>query len=131
MILLSPLIAVLRYENGSAQLYNAYSSFAGSEKRGQVDFISQLQYRSSPAMVARGTLAMFHCDATSVLPRVNTPVLLLVCDQDTTTVPAASERMPQSIPVAHLQRIKPRAHYSLLEQNQPVDALWRSLPQAC
>jgi pimeloyl-ACP methyl ester carboxylesterase len=125
MILLSPVVRVLNwlsYQNGSAQLYNAHSSFAGSETRGQVDFVSQFQYRSSPAVIARGTLAMFHWDATPVLPRVNTPVLIVVGDQDTTTVPAASERMQQSIPRARLQRINPSAHYSLLEQNQTVDA---------
>ena len=125
MIPLSPVMRVLNwlsYQNGSAQLYNAHSSFAGSETRGQVDFVSQFQYRSSPAVVARGTLAMFHWDATPVLPRVNTPVLILVGGQDTTTVPTASERMQQSIPDAHLRRINPSAHYSLLEQNQAVDA---------
>jgi pimeloyl-ACP methyl ester carboxylesterase len=125
MVLLSPAVRLLNwlsYHNGFAQLYNAHSSFAGSETQGQVDFVSQFQYRSSPAVVARGTLAMFHWDATPVLPHVNTPVLILVGDQDTTTLPAASERMQQSIPSARLQRINPGAHYSLLEQNGTVDA---------
>jgi pimeloyl-ACP methyl ester carboxylesterase len=125
MILLSPVVRCLNwlsYQNGLAQLYNAHSSFGGSETRGQVDFVSQFQYRSSPAVVARGTLAMFHWDATPVLPRVNTPVLIVVGNQDSTTVPAASERMQQSIPGAQLQRINSSAHYSLLEQNQNVNA---------
>ncbi len=125
MVLLSPAVRLLNwlsYQNGFAQLYNAHNSFAGSETQGQVDFVSQFQYRSSPAVVARGTLAMFHWDATPVLPHVNTPVLILVGDQDTTTLPTASERMQQSIPGARLQRINPGAHYSLLEQNGTVDA---------
>jgi pimeloyl-ACP methyl ester carboxylesterase len=125
VVLLSPAVRVLNwlsYQNGFAQLYNAHSSFAGSETRGRVDFVSQFQYRSSPAVVARGTLAMFHWDATPMLPHVNTPVLILVGNQDTTTLPAASERMQQSIPGARLHRINPGAHYSLLEQNGTVDA---------
>ena len=125
MVLLSPAVRVLNwlsYQNGFAQLYNAHSSFGGSETRGQVDFVSQFQYRSSPAVVARGTLGMFHWDATPALPHVNTPVLILVGDQDTTTLPAASERMEQAIPRARLQRISSGAHYSLLEQNGTVDA---------
>ena len=65
---------------------------------------------------------MFQWDATPVLPHVNTPVLILVGDQDTTTLPAASERMQQSIPGARLQRVNAGAHYSLLEQNGSVDA---------
>jgi pimeloyl-ACP methyl ester carboxylesterase len=88
----------------------------------QVDFVSEFQYSSSPAVVARGTLAMFHWDATPVLPHVNTPVLILVGNQDSTTIPAASERMQQSIPGAQLQRINSGAHYSLLEQNQMVNS---------
>jgi pimeloyl-ACP methyl ester carboxylesterase len=49
-------------------------------------------------------------------------VLIIVGDQDTTTVPAASEHMQQSMPDARLLRVGPSAHYSLLEQNQAVDA---------
>ena len=89
---------------------------------GQIDFVSEFQYRSSPAVVARGTLAMFHWDATPVLQHVNTPVLILVGNQDSTTIPAGSERMQQSLPRAQLQRINSGAHYSLLEQNQMVNA---------
>jgi pimeloyl-ACP methyl ester carboxylesterase len=125
VILLSPVVRMLNwlsYQNGLAQLHNAHSSFAGSETAGQVDFVSQFQFRSSPAVVARGTLAMFHWDATPVLPHVNTPVLILVGNEDTTTLPAASEHMQQSMPRARLQRINTGAHYSLLEQNQTANA---------
>jgi pimeloyl-ACP methyl ester carboxylesterase len=125
MIPLSPVVRVmnwLSYHNGLAYLQNAHSSFAGSETRGQLDLVSRYQYRSSPAVVARGTLAMFHWDATPVLPRVNTPVLIIVGQQDTTTLPSASEYMKQSIPNARLQRVSPSAHYGLLEQNKTYDA---------
>jgi len=93
MVLLSPLVRLvnwLSYQNGLAQLLNAQSSFAGSETRGQLDLVSRYQYRSSPAVVARGTLPMFRWDATPVLPHVNAPVLIIVGQQDTTTLPSAS-----------------------------------------
>lgn len=124
MIPLSPLLRVmswLSYQNGLAYLQNAHSSFAGSETRGQLDLVSRYQYRSSPAVVARGTLAMFHWDATPVLARINTPVLILVGQQDTTTLPSASEYMKQSIPNARLQLVSPSKHYGLLEQNKIYD----------
>ncbi len=79
IILLAPVVRCLNwlsYQNGLAQLYNAHSSFGGSETLGQIDFVSEFQYRSSPAVVARGTLAMFHWDATPALQHVNTPVLI-------------------------------------------------------
>lgn len=63
-----------------------------------------------------------HWDATPVLPHVHAPVLILVGDQGTTTLPTASERMQHTIPGARLERINPGAHYSLLEQNAAVDA---------
>ncbi len=120
MILLSPFVRLMNwmsYQNGSAQMMNAQSSFAGSETRGQINLVSKYQYESSPAVVARGTLAMFHWDATPVLPRINIPVLIVVGQQDTTTLPSASEYMHANIPNSTVQVVNPSAHYGLLEQN--------------
>ena len=125
MIGLSPLFRALNwlsYQNGTSHLMNAHSSFAGSETWGQLDLISRYGYQSPPAVVARGTLAMFHWDAAPVLPRVNTPVLIIVGQQDTTTLPSASEHMHATIPNSELQRVSPSAHYGLLEQNEKYDA---------
>ena len=124
MIVLSPLIRAmnwLSYQNGTAYLLNAQSAFAGSETRGQLDLVSRYQYESSPGIVARGTLGMFHWDATPVLPRINVPVLIVVGRQDTTTLPSASEFMHQTIPASQLQTVEPANHYALLEQNGAVD----------
>jgi pimeloyl-ACP methyl ester carboxylesterase len=134
IIPLSPFVRVMNwmsYQNGSAYLLNAQSSFAGSETRGQIDLVSRYQYRSSPAVVARGTLAMFRWDATPVLPHVNTPVLIIVGEQDTTTLPSASEQMQKTIPKARLQRVSPSAHYGLLEQNNTYDAALAQFASAC
>ncbi len=124
MIFLSPVVRFmnwLSYENGAAYIMNAHSSFAGSETRGQVDLVSRYQYESSPSVVARGTLGMFHWDATPVLPRVTIPVLIMVGQQDTTTLPSASEHMRRTMPHAELQTVSPSAHYGLLEQNERYD----------
>ncbi|MFL6464947.1 MAG: alpha/beta fold hydrolase [Bryobacteraceae bacterium] len=134
MIPLSPLVRLmnwLSYENGTAHLMNAHSSFAGSETRGQLDLVSRYQYESSPAVVARGTLGMFHWDATPVLPRVKVPVLIIVGQQDTTTLPSASEHMQNTIPQAELKKISPSAHYGLLEQNERYDAAVAQFASAC
>lgn len=99
MIGLSPLVHMmnwLSYENGTTYMMNPKSAFAGAETRGQIDLVSRLQTEASPAVVARGTLAMFHWDATHVLPRINVPVLLLVGQQDTTTLPSASQYICES-----------------------------------
>jgi pimeloyl-ACP methyl ester carboxylesterase len=125
MIWLSPLVRVmnwLSYQNGTSHLSNARSAFAGSETWGQLDLISRYGYESTPSVVARGTLAMFHWDATPVLPTVNVPVLLIVGQQDTTTLPEASEFMQKAMPSASLEVVNPSAHYGLLEQNKRYDA---------
>ena len=134
MVPLSPFVRAmnwLSYQNGLAYLMNAQSSFAGSETLGQLDLISRYQYRSSPAVVARGTLGMFNWDATPVLPHVSAPVLILVGEQDTTTLPVASERMQQAMPKSQLQRVSPSAHYGLLEQNNTYDAALAQFASKC
>jgi pimeloyl-ACP methyl ester carboxylesterase len=134
MIFLSPAVRLtnwLSYENGLLYLENAQSSFGGSETRGQLDLVSRYQFESSPAVVARGTLAMFHWDASPVLPRVNTPVLILVGQQDTTTLPTASEHMQKTMPQAKLQMVNSSAHYGLLEQNLTYDAALAQFALRC
>ncbi|MBV8073650.1 MAG: alpha/beta hydrolase [Acidobacteriaceae bacterium] len=133
MIWFSPVFRVmnwLSYRNGVSQIYNAKSAFAGSETWGQVDFISSYSYKSSPAVVARGTLAMFHWDAKPVLTHVPVPVLIVVGQQDTTTLPSASEFMQATLPHSNLEIVNPSAHYGLLEQNDRYDAELARFAQA-
>jgi pimeloyl-ACP methyl ester carboxylesterase len=124
MIAFSPLVRFaswISYREGILNFKNAKSSFAGTESRGQVDLVSRLQVQASPAVVARGTLAMFHWDASTTLPQISVPVLIVVGAEDTTTIPGASATMQRSIPVAKMQLIDPSRHYALLERNEAVD----------
>jgi pimeloyl-ACP methyl ester carboxylesterase len=124
MIPFSPIVRIVNwisYQEGILYLKNASSSFAGSETGGQVDLVSRMQVQSSPGVVARGTLAMFHWDGTTVLPQINVPVLILVGKQDTTTLPSASATMERSIPRAQMQIIDRSSHYALLEKNEVVN----------
>jgi pimeloyl-ACP methyl ester carboxylesterase len=134
MIFLSPLVRVinwLNYQDGLAYVENAQSSFAGSETRGHVDLVSRYQVEASPAVVARGTLAMFHWDTTPVLKQIEAPVLIAVGQEDTTTLPRASEFMQGTIPHAAIQVVSPSAHYGLLEQNYTYDAAIAKFASAC
>lgn len=134
MIWFSPLVRVmnwLSYQNGTSQMMNAKSGFAGSETWGQVELVSRYGYEFPPSVVARGTLAMFHWDAKTVLPHIGVPVLLLVGEQDTTTLPSASEYMQHAIPNASLEKVSPSAHYGLLEQNARYDSVIARFASAC
>lgn len=65
---------------------------------------------------------MFRWDATPVLQHLKIPVLIVVGQEDTTTLPSASETMHSSISRSNLQAVSPGAHYALLEQNDKVDS---------
>jgi pimeloyl-ACP methyl ester carboxylesterase len=58
-------------------------------------------------------------------------VLIIVGEQDTTTLPSASEEMRKAIPKARLQRVSRSAHYGLLEQNNTYDAALAQFASAC
>jgi pimeloyl-ACP methyl ester carboxylesterase len=118
-VALSPVAWVmtwLGYLNGSAHWSNHTSLFAGTETRGQLDFVTRYMVKASPAVIARGTLGMFGYDATAVLPAVTVPTLVVAADGDTTTIPEASERVAREVPGARLVTLTPARHMGLIER---------------
>jgi pimeloyl-ACP methyl ester carboxylesterase len=129
MTVLSPVVRAmngLTYASGLAHLQLAFSSFADEETREQLDFMARYAYRSSPSVVARGTLAMLHWDASSALPKVDVPVLIISGEQDTTTLPEASTYMQNRIPEAHRLNVNPAAHLGPIEQHERYNEAIRS-----
>jgi len=127
-VFLSPWVRAMNWlanQNGLAQLQAHQSSFAGTETRAQLDFAASYNYRSSPAVVARGMLAMLHWDASEVLPRISVPVLVVTGRQDTTTLPSASHKMAETIPGAQILEVDHAAHLGPVEQHQQYDAAIR------
>ena len=119
-IWLSPvlwLLNVLSYLNGSAHHSTARQSFAGTQTRQQVQFVTRCLLHTSPAVLARGMLGMLRYEATTTLATLDVPVLLVAGDQDTTTVPAASTFMRAAIPGAQLTILTPAKHQGLLEHH--------------
>ena len=119
-VALSPVARVmawLGYLNGSAHWSNHTSLFAGTETRGQLDFVTRYALKASPAVVARGTLGMFRYDATDVLPAIPVPVLVVAADRDRTTIPEASERIAGGVPGADLATLAPARHMGLIERH--------------
>jgi pimeloyl-ACP methyl ester carboxylesterase len=134
MIALSPLVRVmnaLRYYNGMSHLQNALQSFAGTQTAGEVDFVSRYEVLSTPSVVARGGLAMFHWDASKVLDKIAVPVLLIAADRDTTTLPAASEDMNRRLPHSELYVTGPAKHMGVLERNREYNQAVRAFAKRC
>jgi len=121
-IWLSPvlwLLNILSYLNGSAHHSTARQSFAGTQTRQQVAFVTRCVLQTSPAVLARGMLGMLRYDATATLPTIGVPVLIIAGDQDTTTLPDASAYMQASIPGAQRTTLTPAKHQDLLEHHGP------------
>ena len=133
-IILAPLVFVmnwLSYFNGLLYISVELSGFTGTETRGQLDFAAQLSAKGWPAVLARGTLAMFNYDETRTLSTINVPVLVVVGAKDIATVPAASRHMQAQLPQASLVTLNPGGHMSLMEQNQRFAVAVSAFSTAC
>jgi pimeloyl-ACP methyl ester carboxylesterase len=120
-IWLSPVVWLmncLSYLNGSAHWSTARQSFAGTETRGQLDFVTRFVLKTSPAVLARGTLGMLRYDASAVLHTIGIPVLVITGDRDPVTRPEASEELRAELPRARLVQLVPAKHMGLIEHNQ-------------
>ncbi len=108
----------LNYFNGSQLVGMWLSGFTGTETRGQLNFSTLLSLYGSPAVLARGTLAMLAYDATETLAHIQVPVQIIVGASDIVTVPPTSHYMHQAIPHSELVTLQRAGHMGLMEQNQ-------------
>jgi pimeloyl-ACP methyl ester carboxylesterase len=121
----------LSYLNGLLHISVELSGFKGTETRGQLDFSALLSALSWPAVLARGTLAMFKYEETATLSTIDVPVLLVVGASDIATRPAASIRMKAELPQADLVMLKPGGHMSLMEQNERFAEVVSAFSASC
>jgi pimeloyl-ACP methyl ester carboxylesterase len=113
----------LSYLNGSAHRSTRKDSFAGTETRGQLDFFARFMPRGRPDVLARGMLGMIRYDASETLPRICVPTLVIVGDQDATTLPEAGRHIARNVSGARLATLSPAKHLGLIEQHDRFDEL--------
>ncbi len=133
-IALWPLVWVMNwisYLNGSVHRSTEKSSFAGTESRGQLDFCARFAPHARPDVLARGMLGMIRYDATAVLPTIAVPTLVVVGDQDTTTLPEAGEYIRRSVPGGQLATLSPARHLGLIEHHARFDELVIGYAEEC
>jgi pimeloyl-ACP methyl ester carboxylesterase len=117
---LSPLVWLmnwLSYQNGTTHLLTMAIGFGGHESRGQLDLAARFTPMASPAVLARGVLAMFRFEESATLPTIPLPTLVVTADVDRVTVPAASRTIAASIPNAELVELRPAGHMAPFEQH--------------
>ncbi|MDB5447283.1 MAG: hypothetical protein JWQ97_2600 [Phenylobacterium sp.] len=84
--------------------------------RGQLEHVARLAAQASPAIEAKGNLAMFDWDATGVLAGLRKPVLVLGGDLDIVTKLRASETLAGESSAAQLEVIRGVNHMGPLER---------------
>jgi pimeloyl-ACP methyl ester carboxylesterase len=107
----------LGYLNGSMHLMLAFTGFAGTETRGQLDRVALLGARSHPGVLARQGLAMVDHNELETLFGLTAPTLILTADRDRVIVPEASEEMRRKIESAELVTLEPSGHVSVFERH--------------
>ena len=121
-IWLSPLVWVmnwLSYQNGLAHLFAMATGFGGHESRGQLDLAARFTPSASPAVLARGVLAMLGFEETATLPTIPVPTLVVTGDVDRVTVPEASRTISRTVPDAELVELPAAGHMAPFEQHAP------------
>lgn len=133
-IWLWPLVWVmnwLSYINGSAHRSTHKSSFAGTETRGQLDFCARFMPHARPDVLARGMLGMIRYDATDALKSIPVPTLVVVGDQDTTTLPEAGQYISSHVPNGRLVTLAPARHMGLMEQHSQFNKSLVEFTESC
>jgi len=123
-ILLQPLAwlsAWQSYLNGTSHLANRIG-FGTHVTRSQLEHVTLLATRNSPANIQRGNLAMFRWDATTALSGLPVPVLVLGGVLDIVTKPEASTVIDGEASQSRLQLIEGANHMGFLERPDVYNA---------
>ena len=120
---LSPLVRWMNFQsymNGTTQMQTRFTSFAGRQTIGQVDFVSRLSSFASPAVSARGMLALLRFNEEQTLKNIHVPTLVIAGENDRAVRKYAGEHISRQIPGAQLLVLEPAGHQSILEQHDAV-----------
>jgi len=119
MIWLSPLVWLMSWQgylSGSNHIVMRLTGFGRYATRGQVNLTARLASKGSPAVQAKGNLAMLHWSAAEILPAITPPLLVLAGSRDIVTLPGASHTIAAAAPNAKLQLIEGCGHMGFMER---------------
>jgi pimeloyl-ACP methyl ester carboxylesterase len=123
-ILLKPLMWAMQWQSylsGSTHLGNRLG-FGKAVTRSQLEHVSLLTTRNSPAAQARGNLAMFGWDATGALDHLYVPLLVIGGDKDIVTKLEAGRAIAAGSRTGRLEVIDAN-HLGPMEQAQAYNQL--------
>lgn len=117
---LSPALWVMNWQawlSGSTHLAARIAGFGARPTREQLDRTARLITKNSPAVQARGNLAMLRWSITDDLPRIDVPALVFVGGRDLITKDHAGEAIAAALPQARLVRIEDAGHMGPVEKS--------------
>lgn len=118
-MLLSPALWVMNWQawlSGSTHLAARFIAFGARPTRERLDRTVRLITKNSPAVQARGNLAMLHWSVTDRLPGINVPALVFVGGRDLITKDHAGEAIAAALPQARLVRVEDAGHMGPVEK---------------
>ena len=124
-VLLSPLLWLSSWQgylSGSNQIVMRLAGFGRFATRAQVDLTARLASEGSPAVQAKGNLAMLNWRVTDDLPGVEVPVLVLGGSKDIITLPRASREIATAAPQARFVEVEGAGHMGFMEAYDRYDA---------
>ncbi|MFZ2493270.1 MAG: alpha/beta fold hydrolase [Thermoanaerobaculia bacterium] len=97
--------------------------FGSSPSADLVEEVTDIMMSSSTDGVIAALQAMAgRADASSVLPKISVPTLIVVGEEDKITPPSDAERMAAAIPNAQLVKLPEAGHLSNMEQAEEFNA---------
>lgn len=110
------------YLSGSSHLAHRFG-FGKFVTRSQLEHVTLLSTRNSPAVQAKGNLAMFHWDATGALGRLRAPALIVGGDKDIVTKLEAGRAIADQSPSAMLRVVEGVNHLGPMERAETYNEL--------
>jgi pimeloyl-ACP methyl ester carboxylesterase len=117
-MVLSPALWVMNWQawlSGSTHVAARLVGFGTRPTREQLDRTARLPTKNSPAVQARGNLAMLHWSVTDRLARIDVPALVFVGGRDLITRDDAGEAIAAALPQGRLVRVEDAGHMGPVE----------------
>jgi len=115
---LQPLVWAMNWQaylSGSTHLGMRLSGFGARPTRAQLEHVSLDTTRNSPAILAKGNLAMMEWRIEDELPQIRVPALVFIGSRDLVTTPRAGEAIAWRLPHARPERVENAGHMGPLE----------------
>lgn len=119
-IALSPLLHLMNWQSylsGHMQLAMRIGGFGEHPTRAQVEHTALLSTKASPAVKAKGNLAMMSWGVTDQLPTLGVPALVFVGERDIVTKPHAGREIAERLPQARVQEVLGVGHMGPMERS--------------